>query len=165
MKIRLNSLKEGYQTINQTVPKKDLDLEDSYFISPINVSLGINRGLSEITIKGNFQVEAQFICDRCLSPFKQILKSSCSIILSYTDLDSANYDETIVPITSLTSEVDITQQIRDSLITSVPMKRLCKENCLGLCPHCGVNLNFEKCKCDKDSIDDRWKPLRKLQHN
>jgi uncharacterized protein len=165
MKIRLNSLTEGYQTINQILPKEKLDLQDSWFISPINVSLLINKGLSEITIKCNLQVEAQFTCDRCLSPFKQILKSSCSIILSYTDLGSINYDETIVPITSLTSEVDITQQIRDSLITSVPMKKLCKEDCLGLCPHCGVNLNFEKCKCDKNSIDARWEPLKNLQHN
>jgi len=165
MKIRLKSLKEGLQILNYTLKESELNLTDKYFNSPIIVTLSVNKGYSEISINGEVQTIAELECDRCLSLFHQDIKSSFKIILSQIDLGATNIEENIIPISSNTNEVDITSPIRDALILSVPMKKLCCKDCKGLCPHCGVNLNIEKCQCNATSKDPRWEPLKKLLTN
>lgn len=165
MKIRLNSLKEGKQILNYTLTKSELNLTDKWFNRQIFVTLSVNKGYSEININGKIQTIVELECDRCLSLFHQDIKSSFKIILSQVDLSVVNNDENIIPISSNTNEVDITSPIRDALILSVPMKKLCRQDCKGLCPKCGVNLNIEKCKCVTDSIDSSWNPLKKILTN
>lgn len=48
---------------------------------------------------------------------------------------------------------------------SIPLKRLCKDDCKGLCPHCGKNLNEETCNCKDEKTHDVWEPLKKLKGN
>ncbi len=165
MKIRLNSLKEGLQILSYTLKKTELNLTDKYFNSPITIALSINKGSTEISINGEVQTIADLECDRCLSLYQQDLKSLFKIILSQVDLSIMNSDENIIPISPNTSEVDITSPIRDTLILSVPMKKLCRKDCKGLCPKCGVNLNIEKCKCNATSTDPRLEPLKKILTN
>ena len=43
------------------------------------------------------------------------------------------------------------------------MKPLCDENCLGLCPTCGVNRTREKCSCDESVVDERWGALKDMR--
>jgi len=165
MKIRLNSLKEGLQILSYTLKKSELNLTDKCFSRQTFVTLSVNRGYSEISINGKIQTIAELECDRCLSFYQQDLNSSFKIILSQVDLSIMNSNENIIPISSNTNEVDITSPIRDTLILSVPMKKLCRKDCKGLCPKCGVNLNIEKCKCVTTSIDSRWNPLKKILAN
>jgi len=140
-----------------------LGISDEWFKeSLIKVVLSINKGSSEISLDGIVQSEAEFECDRCLVLFKKNLTADFQVILTTSKIGSDLIDENIIPITQTTMEVDISNYIRDALLLSVPMKKLCSENCRGLCPHCGVNLNFEKCKCGQNKSDDRWKPLKKM---
>jgi uncharacterized protein len=46
---------------------------------------------------------------------------------------------------------------------SIPLKVLCKDDCKGLCPRCGINLNDTSCSCDTTDTDPRWAPLSKLK--
>ncbi|MBL7135722.1 MAG: DUF177 domain-containing protein [Candidatus Marinimicrobia bacterium] len=165
MKIRLKSLKEGHQILEYSSSRSDLNLTDNYFNSPIIVTLSINKGSTEISINGEIQTILDLECDRCLSLFQQTLKSSFKIILSQIDIDAMNCDENIISFSSNTSEVDILPQIRDALILNIPLKKLCRKSCKGLCPKCGANLNIEKCKCDTTSIDPRWEPLKNVLIN
>ncbi|SUY61625.1 ribosomal protein L32 family protein [Clostridium sporogenes] len=55
--------------------------------------------------------------------------------------------------------IDVTEVIENNIIIELPIKRLCKKNCKGLCQQCGANLNFSKCKCEKD-IDPRLAKLK-----
>ncbi len=59
-------------------------------------------------------------------------------------------------------ELDITEDIRDMVILSLPMKPLCSDTCKGLCPKCGTNLNEEKCNCVLEEIDPRLEKLREF---
>jgi uncharacterized protein len=61
-----------------------------------------------------------------------------------------------------THEIDLSFGVRESLLLALPMKVLCSEDCKGLCPHCGANLNEESCDCVAETIDPRWAELRKL---
>jgi uncharacterized protein len=48
---------------------------------------------------------------------------------------------------------------------ALPMKTICSSDCRGLCPHCGVNLNNEECRCEKDGSDTRLAPLARLKQD
>ena len=58
--------------------------------------------------------------------------------------------------------LDLSDVLRQYLLTTEPLKSLCRPDCQGLCPECGTNLNTEKCKCAEFTIDPRWDALAQL---
>lgn len=92
------------------------------------------------------------------------------------DIDIDYYKEKERYITELDSEnlsvayyegdrIDLGEEVRQSIILALPMKPVCREDCLGLCSHCGRNLNKEKCGCKEEEIDERLAKLGKLLRN
>lgn len=165
MKLRLNSLKEGLQTIEMTLTKSNLAIQDDSFDQPILAALDIYKSTHQITVKGRLDTEVTLQCDRCLEPFSQKLNVTFQSILSPMKSAGPDTDENIIPITSKTNEVDLAPFAHDALIIGLPMKRICSETCKGICSGCGVNLNRDTCKCAAPKIDERWKPLENLLTN
>ncbi len=58
--------------------------------------------------------------------------------------------------------IDLSQMIVEQIVLALPMKPLCKLDCLGLCPQCGANHNLSSCACVPEDIDPRWAPLSTL---
>ncbi len=58
--------------------------------------------------------------------------------------------------------LDISESIRAALIFQEPMQPLCREDCKGLCPHCGTDRNQTDCDCEKQRIDPRLASLKRL---
>ena len=165
MKLRLNSLKEGSQTIEMTLTRSDLAIPDDSFVHPILASLSIYKGTSQITINGQLKTDVALQCDRCLESFDYNLDVTFQSILSPVKSSDPKTDEDIIPVTPKTNDVDLSPFAHDALIIGLPMKNICSETCKGICPGCGVNLNQGKCKCEKTEMDDRWKPLENLLTN
>jgi uncharacterized protein len=61
--------------------------------------------------------------------------------------------------------LDLTEAIRQYIVTAMPMKSLCREDCAGLCPTCGKDLNQGKCGCKQEELDPRWAELLKLKNS
>src|ERR1700683_5209006 len=53
--------------------------------------------------------------------------------------------------------------VREQVLLAVPLKVICREDCKGLCPHCGTNLNLEQCSCSEPIEDPRWTALKDLR--
>jgi uncharacterized protein len=75
-----------------------------------------------------------------------------------------NNDANLVYLPIETDKIDISQDVRDFCIIALPMKKLCSEDCKGLCFKCGTNLNEKECSCTKEEIDIRWQPLLDLKN-
>jgi len=58
--------------------------------------------------------------------------------------------------------IDLTEDVRQVVKISVPLKLLCTEECKGLCPRCGTNWNKSSCSCKNDAVDSRWEGLANL---
>ena len=58
--------------------------------------------------------------------------------------------------------LDLAEAIRQSALTILPLKPLCKPDCIGICDRCGIDRNREECGCYSDNIDPRWAALRSL---
>jgi uncharacterized protein len=151
MKLRINTLKEGHQTITMTLVKGDLAIVDDCFANPIAASLSIYKGTHEITIKGTLNTDLELECDRCLADYRLNIQANFQAILSQLKKSTLENDENIILITPTTFEVDLTPFTRDALLLAIPMKKLCAENCRGICAGCGADLNREKCRCKRSA--------------
>ncbi len=132
-----------------------------------DVNCLITRSGDTIYIRG--QLVAQIIqeCDRCLEPATVSIGGD----FVYTLVPEK---EEIAEDIELTAEeletsyyrgdfIDLAPMICEQIVLQAPMKILCKDDCKGLCPSCGVNLNTGSCKCRSDIVDDRLAVLKNFR--
>jgi uncharacterized protein len=60
--------------------------------------------------------------------------------------------------------IEVGDILREQILLSLPMKPICREDCQGLCPHCGKNRNLETCDCESVLLDPRLEPLLKIKN-
>ena len=138
-------------------------LTDVDFPSPMKVSGEITNtaGYMRMTLTMSVDYVAQ--CARCLSPvtgqFTLDLEKTVAPRNLLGDLDEDKLDEFAIIEDGF---LDMDEQLREQLEMEFPMRFLCREDCKGLCPKCGKNLNEGECNCDHTEIDPRMEPLRKL---
>ncbi len=136
-------------------------------ISPVKGELRIDKVGAEVLIKGHTLTEIELTCSRCLNNFKKEVNLDISI--TYHPLSELKGDEVYelhdyemeVDFYS-GDEIDIDNLIEEEIILSIPMKPLCSEECKGLCPKCGADLNITSCGCSNQVIDERFGMLKKL---
>ena len=108
----------------------------------------------------NIKAELELNCSRCLDTF--IYPVDIDIKERFTN-NSQIINEEIVFVES--DIINITEVIENSIISMLPIKRLCKQDCKGLCQKCGVNLNKETCTCNSADTDIRLEGLKALLDN
>ena len=118
-----------------------------------------------IWVLGRLTAEVSAECSRCLAPVEEPLDTEISEQF-YPSVDISTGTAIAAPLLEdgafridATNEVDVREAFRQNLITSLPMKPLCKPECAGICPDCGVNRNESECHCGGDKRDPRWAAL------
>lgn len=165
LSIPLSEIEEGISHFALHVEGSNLDvIQGVSFPNGIDVNaqftvLG-NDYLVKIVVKG----ECVLICDRCGESIIKLIEGEVQTLYTFDRLkyQEANSDDIHLLSTS-EQEIDIRQDVVDSLAFALPNKVLCRENCLGLCPHCGANLNKKKCHCSKVEVDPRWNGLKNIK--
>ena len=112
----------------------------------------------------------ELICSRCLEPLSYKIQSRVSShYVPRQETESLNADVELhasdIEMEYFSDDrIDLTQAVYDQMILSLPLVRLCKPDCQGICPQCGANRNLVKCQCsDMDSIDPRLAVLKTLK--
>ncbi len=72
-------------------------------------------------------------------------------------------DGDIRPLGEEESSIVLDDAIRDAVLLARPLKNLCREDCAGLCPSCGTDLNTKHCACQNETVDPRWSALAALR--
>ncbi len=121
----------------------------------VNVSGFYFADGNNVRFYGMVNVKCIFECDRCLKEFDKSFSFNFSEIFS-----SVAEDETL--LIGKNSVVDLQPLVNDTVISSLPIERLCKEDCKGLCPHCGIDKNFSSCTCSDIDEDNPFAILRGL---
>jgi uncharacterized protein len=165
MKINISKLSEGEHFYTFIVKPSDLELESKRFNKPVYVEATLEKSKKQLSLRAMVYTIGRFQCDRCVEDFDMVLENSYRMYYVYSEEDSKKYEQDeVMVITPETNEIDISDDVRQMVLLAVPMKLLCYEECLGLCPKCGKNLNFETCTCKVEEIDPRWAPLLKLMN-
>ena len=122
-----------------------------------------------ILVTGKLKTEVQLTCARCLSQFRQPLTLEIEEeyfptidILSGVPV-SVPEDEPGAFSIDQNNILDLGEAVRQYALLAVPIKPLCKQDCAGLCPACGVNLNVKTCECPPIVVDPRWQKLADAQ--
>lgn len=109
-----------------------------------------------ISVIGNVKGSVEMQCSRCLKDF------SYNIDLDICEEFTNNSDKEDDSIILFEGDLYLSEVIVNNVISTLPIKKLCKEDCKGLCHKCGVDLNLETCKCNNDNIDIRMAKLMDL---
>ncbi|RMF61929.1 MAG: DUF177 domain-containing protein [Calditrichaeota bacterium] len=163
MKIPVLHLEDGLHHFEGLLKGRSLQFyrQELY---PRDISVGVDVDKYENTLRCSIQVDtiARYTCDRCLNEFDHTVHTVFQLLFHVGKDTWKTSEEEVIHLPVETVDVDLTPWIVESLILDVPMKMLCKEECLGICPQCGVNRNEEPCQCDTTRIDPRWEKLRDL---
>lgn len=115
-------------------------------------------GMLELTLTARTTLDA--VCDRCAKEFSQDKEISFRCLLA-EEVQKEENDEIVL---LENGEVDVGELARTAFVLEMDTKTLCSEDCKGLCPRCGANLNLGPCSCQKE-IDPRLAGLAKLLEN
>ena len=131
------------------------------------LDLTVQKSGDEYYCQGRLTGQAMLECSRCLDVYPAELAEKADFIvcsaayLASRDKDVID-DEDYVCFQGDDLRVDLSGIVNQTLVLSLPMKPLCSENCRGLCPVCGINLNTGSCDCRKKEPDARWQGLKDL---
>ena len=122
----------------------------------------------EIRVRGHLAVTMRCDCNRCLEPAEFPIDSNFD--LYYRPAEAAE-DEEEVEIDAGEAEigfyenggVELKDVLREHVLLGMPMQRICRAECQGMCPICGQNRNLINCGCEAKFVDDRWSALKKVQ--
>lgn len=128
------------------------------FLAPIHFMGSITNVENTLVLEGLFDTKIKLSCSRCLDDINKDMEVKVKETFTANEADKDGFDIFIE-----NNVIDITEVIENNIISVLPVKKLCKKDCKGLCPKCGINLNYNKCNCEKhDNIDPRMAKLKEL---
>lgn len=122
----------------------------------------------QIRVTGTLHTRLEMVCARCLDPVTE--EVSREFDLFYRPMNGIAREEEVhlrrddTEIGFFEGEgLFLTDVLAEQINLALPMKVICRSDCRGLCPHCGVNLNNEECRCEPHAGDARMAPLSRLR--
>lgn len=128
------------------------------FERPVLIRGTIANNTKSLDLEAKAEGEMKVHCARCQKPFVVPVKFRIHEILVSGEDNTDDSD--VIAISG--DELDIDEIVLNNFYMSLPGRFLCSEDCKGLCPKCGADLNLGGCGCDKEDIDPRWADLQKI---
>lgn len=143
--------------------------DESRLVGRPELDLRATREEDRVRLAGAIKATVEIECDRCLTPLTVPVDQSFDLIYVPPNRPAGAHDEKELGEDDLYvsfyqgQAIDLDDLVREQIELTLPMARLCGEQCRGLCPHCGANLNQQQCDCSSEEIDPRWAALKNLQ--
>ena len=118
----------------------------------------VSRTSEGLLIQSEFQASVDSTCGRCLVDIQQTLKTEFTELFTF----QSHADEDTELIYPEDGQIDFGPIIREYLLIELPINPLCRDDCKGLCPVCGENLNIQTCDHGIETIDPRMAKLKSL---
>ncbi|MDF1577594.1 MAG: DUF177 domain-containing protein [Desulfurivibrionaceae bacterium] len=132
----------------------------------IRAELFLKRSGEKVFVAGSVKLVMLFVCDRCLESFELPREMDFQVIYDFAGEDPALQDrehecdinevDVVFPGEPV---IDLGHLLTQQVILAVPQKRLCRSDCLGLCPECGEDLNKTRCDCKGGGVDSPFNVL------
>lgn len=170
MLLDLNKLHGSREHVERTLQPSAFDPQDPDYrvAAPVELSMDVAKaGGDAFSVTGKVKTRLELTCSRCVEPFDVPVDAAFELRyvpqaentgegereLAEDDLITAYYREGML---------DIGDLLREQFQLALPMKPLCGDDCKGLCPQCGANLNRTECGCAPAWEDPRLAPLKQL---
>ncbi|MGM9662396.1 MAG: YceD family protein [Oscillospiraceae bacterium] len=126
-------------------------------VRPVLVEGSVRNTAGVLSLAMRMTTTLRSVCDRCGKVFDNPKELSYETLLA-DELENGENDEILL---LEDDEVDLDELARSEFILGMDTKTLCSEDCKGLCPRCGADLNLGPCGCKKE-LDPRWAALSQL---
>ncbi len=149
---------------------------EARFCDPLFFQLRVQKSGQIVEVDGQLTAEVELSCGRCLQPYEQRITGAFS--LTFTPhpsaeevLDGREGDEVELETDELglvyyqDDFIELLHPLQDQLVMALPINALCSEDCLGLCPKCGADLNHETCDCVKKPFNNKFSALAGIKFN
>ena len=149
MKINIKRIPPDGEALRGSDPASIMELEepDTRFEHEVAYDLVAQMQGSALLVTGRLSTPATLQCSRCLRVFD--LPLCVEQFVFHQELQGEDF-------------VDLTANMREDIILALPQRALCAEDCRGLCPHCGKDLNKGPCRCKPSEGNLRWHALDNL---
>lgn len=171
MYLNLRSLQSAHEHVERRYEPSMFPPEGEGFrvVSPVTLVFDSDKQeIGRYRLAGRVEGTLGLTCSRCLEPFR--LPVDTSFDLRYVPrTQNTGEGEREIEEDDLTTayyadeHIDLGQLMAEQFQLALPMKPLCTENCRGLCPHCGTNLNTGTCNCRQTWEDPRLAGLKELK--
>ncbi len=128
------------------------------FTQPVHVEGQVRNRAGAMELNARLDTVLSLTCDRCAKPFQQEKTVEYETLLAF---ELANGESDDIVVLNQDGELELDELMREVFLLEMDTKNLCSEDCKGLCPGCGADLNVEPCRCKKE-IDPRWAKLAQL---
>jgi uncharacterized protein len=164
----LSRIRTPQQRFERVYDPGEIPADDSFRIgAPVALAFDIFKDGNRFHLVGGVKTTLELPCGRCLEPLTLDVDEPFDLRyqpraentgegereLAGDDMSTAFYDD---------DTIDLEQLMKEQFHLAVPMKPLCREDCRGLCPECGTNLNRGACACTHRWQDPRLDALRQL---
>ena len=149
--------------------------EEFRIVGPVVLAADLRKDARKVRLVGRVTATLECDCSRCLEPFQISVDAPFDVMFLPADAtvaggpqtrgetDEQEVREDDIGVSYYKDEViDLGELMREQFYLALPMKPLCREDCQGLCPVCGINRNRETCSCTADWVDPRMEGLRKF---
>jgi uncharacterized protein len=145
------SLQPTVAELGITDPKFDPDAR-------VDVTLRLESLTDGIVVDGRLIAPWADSCRRCLAPAAGEVVSEVAELYQHVTTDPDAFE-------IVGDQIDVAAMIRENILLDAPIAPLCRPDCAGLCPTCGIDLNTATCECVTAVIDPRWEALSQLKAN
>jgi uncharacterized protein len=171
MRIELEKLEGGRGDFAHVYQPDELEALDERvkLTQPAEVEGAVKRAGNDVFVNGHVETRVQVECDRCLKPVE--LPVSADFALEY--ITGADYESSSAAALSEEEmsvsvfdgqSIDVDEIVKEQILLAVPVRTLCREDCKGICPECGIDLNTGQCDCASQDVDPRWAALKNLKN-
>ncbi|MEX2270158.1 MAG: DUF177 domain-containing protein [Vicinamibacterales bacterium] len=184
MQLVLTQIRDAETPVARQFEPGEIAAADDAFrvLGPVELVMTVQKDDDLFQLKGRIRAELELACSRCLEPFSMHVDTPFDLRYlpqhlnmrgpGAEDGDADDEDATGEEVggDDLTTafyrddQIDLVQLVREQLYLLLPMKPLHREDCKGLCPNCGTNLNETTCECRNEWEDPRLAPLKALKH-
>lgn len=136
MKIEVEKIKDKQVEFKEYIPASawEMDSVDIHFVGDICLKCAFVRMDRQIIVTTEVSLRRVAACSRCLAEVSSDIKKNINLCYDTMHLGDC---------------LEIDKDVREEILLDYPMRVFCRPDCKGLCPHCGVNLNMEQCRCKK----------------
>ena len=140
-------------------------------VEPITGDVAFTNTDRTIDVRGKFGTAIEIECGRCLRTYTLQIAAPIEEELPLegrprapeaAEEEEAELPENEIEPLFVDNVFDLEEYLRQSILVNIPIKPLCDEDCKGLCPHCGANLNDGPCECRPDSEESPFAALASL---
>jgi uncharacterized protein len=165
----LSAIRDAREHIDRRLPAAALQSDEDEFrvVTDVALSCDVERHGRRVDLAGSIHAALELPCSRCLEPMPWSVDATVDLRYLPASQNAGDGEQEVgdedLGVAFYEGEaIDLGQLVREQFYLSLPMKPLCRPDCQGLCPECGVNRNTTRCGCEHRWTDPRLDALKAL---